>query len=186
MATVVCPQCNKDDLIQKVSAVVASGISTGNFSGPMGGTAYIDGKSGGMSGYTHLSGQSITELAKVIAAPLEPIKPKGIGLLWLLLILAPFFVANIIHSLSGETLPALSAAGGIVTFLYLLYWLYEKNKKKIDAAKLQYSVDKISWEKAFAIWNRLYYCHRNGIVFDPDTGKTCEPANIKNFIYEQS
>jgi len=65
-----CPIDNKDDSIQKVSAVVASGRSTGTFSGPTGGTVSYDGKSGSVSGYSSLSGSSTSHLAQLLAHPL--------------------------------------------------------------------------------------------------------------------
>ena len=80
-----CPIDNKDDSIQKVSAVVASGQSSGTFSGPTGGTVSYDGKTGSVSGYSSLSGSSISNLAQLLGHPREPNKPVGFGLAWLYL-----------------------------------------------------------------------------------------------------
>jgi hypothetical protein len=54
MATIVCPECEKDDMIQKVSAMYSSGIST------------------------------FTPLAQKLAPPAEPQKPSPIGCMTIL------------------------------------------------------------------------------------------------------
>ena len=72
MPTIVCPQCENDSSIQRVSAVVADGTSTGSFSGPSGALTYSDGKVGSASGYTYLSGEAITNLASMLNLSPEP------------------------------------------------------------------------------------------------------------------
>jgi len=86
MPAIVCPHCNKDDAIQKVSAIVDAGISSGSYSGPSTSHVSIDGKSGTSYGYSFLSGSGMTELARQFIPPSEPRKPvkkTGCGfLLW--------------------------------------------------------------------------------------------------------
>ncbi len=65
----ICPVCGKDDAIQLVSAVVASGQATGTFSGPSGGVAYVGGKWGSVNGYTTLRGGTTSQLAQLLAPP---------------------------------------------------------------------------------------------------------------------
>jgi hypothetical protein len=52
--SIVCPVCGKNDAIQKVSGVVASGQASGTFSGPTGGVVNVDGKWGTTGSYTSL------------------------------------------------------------------------------------------------------------------------------------
>lgn len=81
-----CPICQKDDAIQRVVAVVQSGRSSGTYSGPSGGVAYSDGKWGSVSGYSTLSGSTVSDLAKSLVPPQEP-QRGSLGLifwLWLL------------------------------------------------------------------------------------------------------
>jgi len=54
----LCLVCGKDDVIQKVSAVVSGGQVPGTFSGPTGGLAHVGGKLGAVGGYTTLSGRT--------------------------------------------------------------------------------------------------------------------------------
>ncbi|MCL4530405.1 MAG: hypothetical protein M1282_13455 [Chloroflexi bacterium] len=218
MSTIVCPQCNKDDAIQKVSAVVAGGTSTGNFSGPSGGSLYMDGKSGTVSSYAHLSGQSTTNLANTIAAPIkpkEPVGPRGFGLWWLILwypalyaitlpgILLAFPGAGLIAwgSSNNTTVGKISMGIGIIIAIigfvfgcmlgsrfvkYVNNWKVKRDIPRYETEISQWKIDTEKWNSAMQTWNRLYYCHRNGIIFDSETGKTCEPANINKYIYDQS
>ena len=44
--------------------------------------------------------------------------------------------------------------------------------------------EKISrWEKAADRWEKLFYCRRCGIVFDPASGEHCLPRELNDFIY---
>ena len=74
MPTIVCPQCNKDDAIQKVSAVVAEGVS---------------------------SAGSSTNLAKTLNIPPEPQKPLLFSYLGIAFIAVGFI--TIIVNINGPT-----------------------------------------------------------------------------------
>ena len=197
---------------------MAGGTSTGSFSGPTGGTAYVDGKTGSVSGYARLSGHSVTDLAKQLTSPPEPQKPdepRGFGLWWLILWVPAFYAiaipADLLmfpggflatwgasnDSIIGKIAMIIGIPLGILGFVVgLKYgWKFVKyvNNQKVKgdiprykAEMAQWKIDQAQWDSAVQVWNRLYYCHRNGTIFDPETGKTCDPANIKDFIYEQS
>lgn len=70
--SILCPIDGKDDAIQKVSAIVLSGTSTGTDSGPTGGVAHVGGKWGTVRGYSTLSGQTRSDLASTLALPPKP------------------------------------------------------------------------------------------------------------------
>ena len=76
MSTNTCPICNKDDAIQKVSALVTGGRSSGTFSGPSGGSTYVGGEWVYVSGHATLSGSSETDLARLLASPPSPKQPN--------------------------------------------------------------------------------------------------------------
>ena len=164
----LCPVCGKDDAIQKVSAIVASGRASGTLSGPSGGAAYVGGKWGITGGYTTLSGSMATELAQKLAPPSEPSRGRGV--------LASLFIGGgifeIVIALSTEEIWILPI--GIVTIAIgaILLILYFKEKPKIEER----------FVKAKSKWARLYYCFRDDIVFDPQTGETCHPDNLGKFL----
>ncbi len=197
----LCPICNKDDSIQKVSVIVSAGKASGTFSGPSGGVAYIDGKWGTVGGYTTLSGSTMSELAKLLSPPPAPNSPKGytclewIGLLFVAMILIPF-VSGVLIIVSEASMTVLGVfpndpdttdvIGGfiflIIAFVVIAF-LVSLNQKRLAASEKRYAIEKHTWNLAMQRWNRLYFCQRDGIVFDPETGETCDPSNIQNFLY---
>ena len=78
MSNIFCPQCNKDDAIQKISAIVDAGKSSESYSGPSTSHVSVDGKSGTSYGYSYLTGSSAADLAKLLTPPSTPYKP-GVG-----------------------------------------------------------------------------------------------------------
>jgi len=209
---IVCSQCNKDDAIQKVSAVVAGGQASGSFSGYSGGAVNIDGKWGSTSSYTTLGGTSASDLARTLAPPPEPRKQSpGIsaagcigallafpiaGSCFILMYGIPMAILALVNFASSpsssDSINFISGVGSVFIFLcfcLVLFWilLREANKEKDKRVKeidIKFAVEKSSWEKAMVRWNRLYYCHRDGIVFDTENGETCQPTQMKEFVYK--
>jgi hypothetical protein len=183
-----CPICNKDDAIQKLSVIVASGKSSGTFSGPSGGAAYVDGKLVPMGGYSTLSGSTISDLAKRLTPPSEPQKYKGLGCGLGSLIAIVTFLGLIAASGLGFLLFNVVGGfiflfGGFVIYMLVLNALNKKSRKRDEAA---YLFEKPRWDVAISRWNRSYFCHRDGIVFDPDTQETCQPDDLSGFLYSPS
>ena len=75
----VCPQCGKDDMVQKVSSIFSSGIASSQYSGPTGGLGVPvgSGKPFIVGGYTKLKGTSQTELSRKLAPPQRPKRPNN-------------------------------------------------------------------------------------------------------------
>ena len=196
----VCPIDNKDDAIQKVSAVVASGQSTGTFSGPTGGAVSYDGKLGSVSGYSSLSGSSTSNLAQLLSPPSKPNKPVGFGFAWLYLWIVvvtlgtvigfiPMMIVMGIGSLLGAGVEnpfvmIFSIISQWVGIIIVLGWLIFKDRQKKAKNEVVYLKEKLIWERAMAKWNRLYYCHKHDIVFDPENGETHTPTSLKEFLYQ--
>ena len=117
MPTIICPQCENDSSIQRVSAVVAGGVSTGSFSGPTTAITYSDGKIGNAGGYTHISGGTSTNLAKILDLPQEPkIRPISVGDIAIFYVVAAliFFCLLILVGISNGTDQAMWATGWII------------------------------------------------------------------------
>lgn len=193
-----CPIDNKDDTIQKVSAVVASGQSTGTFSGPTGGTVSYEGKVGSVTGHTTLSGNSTSQLAILLAPPKKPQEESYSCFLTLLawfMILAGggelyVYFANLL--MSGR-FSGILGLGGIFDFvLFIIFgaivWggfkLLNARKAHMNKEKERVQQNKPIWETAMKKWDRLYYCHKHDIVFDPENGETCPSNSLKEFLYK--
>jgi fumarate reductase subunit D len=200
--TDICPVCNKNDVVERVSTLVANGESIGRFSGPSSGSVNVGGKSHSVDGYATLSGSSITALAKSLKPPEEPTR-SGLGILfWLAAVatglwtclVAPLALLGVLGLLGGLVSKDTSEAGlsflytgiGLVCLLplwvitFIIYYVARRNKIQSEA---DYAYQKPRWDAAMIKWNRLYFCHRNGIVFDQN-GETCEPSQIKEFVYK--
>ncbi len=210
-----CPIDNKDDAIQKVSAVVSGGQSTGTFSGPTGGTVSYDGKTGSVSGYTTLSGTSTSRLAQLLAPPPPPIKPSGLGCWWILIwypimpflivfsALVPIMIITAIFSEFGEyvnsndfSIVSLTAKMAVFVFgvsTIIIFWISGRfwfrqfknyERRKIEREDIVYRKEKPKWDNAMRVWDRLYYCHKHDIVFDPENGEYCSPSTLNDFFYQ--
>jgi len=98
----------------------------------------------------------------------------------------PFHINNIFIILAAIIGTLVFVIGALVG----LWLIYRKattaEENNFLKAQDRYAGEIFAWRKAIERWNRLYYCHRNGIVFDPETNETCEPANIKIFVYQQA
>jgi hypothetical protein len=47
----------------------------------------------------------------------------------------------------------------------------------------QYELEYAAQQKALAVWNQLYYCHRDDIVFLPSTKYTAAPKDTISLCY---
>jgi len=200
-----CPLDNKDDAIQKVSAVVAGGIASGNFSGFTGGVVNVEGKSGNIGGYSTLTGETSSNLAKLLTPPSKPNQPSNtnIGIIILIFMVSTlvigfgggmlllsllFFMSRsegFIGVLLGGGFLFLAILAGVGLFL-LIRFIIRKDKEHQKIGWENYLADKSIWEIAMQKWNRLYYCHKHGIVFDPENGEYCEPPSLREFLLKSN
>ena len=168
MSAIVCPVDKKDDVIQRVSAVVSGGISSGNFSAPTTDTP----------GYTHMSGTATSKLAQMLDLP--PSAKKKNGIIWWMYILLFYGCVFVFVGLVTLDFQHIEEIGtSIISFIVgagLLY-LVRRNKKSRESEYL-----KPQWVAYKNQWDSLYYCHRHGIVFDPETEQSCEPSQLENFV----
>ncbi len=70
-------------------------------------------------------------------------------------------------------------AASVVGFVLLL--IADRYRK--SRGETRYALEKPAWDMAMQRWNRLYYCHRDGIVFDSETRETTQPQAIRQFVY---
>lgn len=189
----ICPVCQKDDAVQRLATLVAASQSSGTFSGPTGGIAYSDGKWGSVGGYTALNGSTSTNLAKLLAPPSKPSQNAATGscltVYGSIVIFAGIGIfMGVLFSGSNQNVSLLQRillsafGGGIFVILGLL--TIQSGSRKTKLATDQYSKKYEQWEKSILRWERLYFCHRDGIAFDPETKESFEPAQIQEYIYK--
>jgi hypothetical protein len=175
--TVVCPQCGKDDKIQKVSAVYSGGFSTAANNSPL--VAY---------GVEQRTITTITPLAQRLTPPAKP-KLTGcaatspVAILIVAVVLSLVLFCVLFPSLAWESSGNSGWANCI--FFALVFTLmmaigipigiYSVKKQK----ELQPQI--AMWEKAIQKWNEIYYCWRDDTLFDPSSGKSV-PSNMMNTL----
>jgi hypothetical protein len=200
----ICPECKKDDAIQRLSSVVSSGEASGSFSGPSVGITRVDGKWGTTGGYTTLSGTTMTELARKLTPPSEPRKSKlagaaypllGIGL-WGLSLIAVLGGASLpVIALLGSSVPPIGrpllCVAGVINVLIGIamiiggFLLIRQQGKAAEAARARYEAERQAWEEAMTKYDRSYYCFRDDVVFDAQTGESCDPDSLRSFLYSK-
>lgn len=75
---------------------------------------------------------------------------------------------------------AVIAVLGAAVMFYVFYirGLSDENAK----FQHDYLVVKEIWNKKMIQWEKLYYCYRNDIVFDPEAGKSAPPEQLESLI----
>jgi hypothetical protein len=169
-----CPLCNRVDNISKVSAVYSSGVSEGRYSGTA--ISYIapfSSKESSSIAVTPVSmgGFNITDLSRRLAPPPKPMYPSKV-LFVIFLILASFSFP--LCFLFGIGIPFFAI------FISLTIWQGIKNGNKTKEIKEYIPI----YEKAIVRWNKLYYCFRDDIVFDPETNVYVSADKIDDLIYK--
>lgn len=209
MKTIACPDCGKDDRIRKVSSIYSEGrtgtVFTGsstnvNVAAPVksGSKSYVGvGKSN-----TTITGMSQSGLSARLAPPQTPEK-KGMGCWWLvlmgggilgffapiqskrktqmgiafvvLLIFLPIFILQ--EGSISPIIPIIAFGASLAFYILYILGLVEENPRFEHDHQEEMQI----WNRKISQWDELYYCYRNDIVFDPDTGRSA-PANQLNSL----
>ena len=172
MTKIVCPECEKDDMVQKVSAIYSGGVSTTNYQQPVA----VQTDSGMIYGNVDKTAVSKTDLAKRLAPPTEP-QPQSAGCLFWMVIGCLFIGFMGLMVASGGDYTLLIGSIGVIGFCFYYYKSYYIPFNKMYKDKL-----KPEWDKAKQKWPDLYYCYRNDCVFDPSTGKSVPPERKSELL----
>ncbi len=198
----LCPVDKSSDSIQKVSSLVASGTATGNTTTNLVSLLAAPAAPrlrGGLDfwGWLLLIGCGLL----IAGGVLMFFTFLGIGLVGILgIFIAIYFI--IVQKQPTEFLlgqgegmafivliliiALLLSTGFIAGGIFGIRAIQKYHKKSKEEGNLVYEKALPLWESAKAKWERLYFCHRHGIVFDPETGETCEPGGLMNFLYKQA
>lgn len=174
----ICPVCGKDDVVQKVSSVVSNGISDGYYSRYSG-------------RYSHLHETSATNLARQLVPPSPPDKRPILGHCINALMLVGFtalclfiFLASISGFLEGPTDNTLISTSFVVTLASLVFTILTLNKIQVIIRQNKYEYPKRveEWQRQMAKYDRLYFCHRDDVVFDMESRRFTAPKNLLWFL----
>jgi hypothetical protein len=173
---VVCPRCRSSNQLQKVSAAVDEGTSTASY------------------GYRGISAQ--TQLARQLSMPERPVAVRtengtagcmGTGAVWLvigiiitIILGMTNFLANQLHRYMHDWPSAMKYAaiicviGFVITIIPVASIASRKSARELDRVK----AEQWAWDQMKLIWDRLYYCSRDGIVFPPNNTSNYTPAEL--------
>lgn len=165
----VCPKCGQSDKIEKVSAVVKSQVQ--------------------MRG----SGIQATALAAALAPPPEPeLKVRASGA-----IMGPqrksclgetgFWTNVVLLAGVGLLFTWWGLSDGVFSFtslfgialLVFAGFYYYSSQRKLQGAEAVHADATADWKRKMQMWDELYYCYRDDVVFNPRTGRSAAPSNIE-------
>lgn len=158
------PECPQPDAVQKVGIIVSEGESHGRV--------------GQMQSWPGYATYSQTALSAQLACPREHAnegKWDLEALFWITvgILVSGFAILSGIGGIIGS--PAsmqstsnytLGVIGAFAVGLGVGFWDIYTIRSKARKAR-EYTVSHEQWIKVVSIWERLYYCHRCGSVFDP-------------------
>jgi hypothetical protein len=159
-----CPRCHQAAHVQKVSAIVSSGISNIRLSGATVGATYDLTGSGGLgvgAAHTTLSGNQQSLLAQRLAPPVRP-EAKFLGYKWVFMTIVFVPIASLIGTVVNAKF------GGLVFAIGALIYVCVGAYKEWKAAKDCKHIEVPYWEKQMAKWKERYYCHHCDYTFTPD------------------
>jgi hypothetical protein len=171
-----CPLCHSIDAVTKVSSIVDGGSATSV-------GYHAAGRFSGMSVTT-----STTALADKLAPPSLPrfrVAAEGYNGCAVSLIILLGFVSGamgwlFMHFSSGD---ATNTLFGLVFLLSGFLLIASLIIGFIVVAVIRHK-KRPRWERAKAIWEQLYYCARNDVVFLPGTPQRCVPiSQISTLLY---
>lgn len=200
----VCPQCSRNDLIQKVSHIYSSGTANSSHTGWTSGLAYSRGGLANVSATTTTHGTSQTVLAQRLAPPsmpknphwfwyimpFVPIHPVQYILVWFAPIgktvkLLLFGICGILLAITTGTFrldiknpifPNFAAILALaIVVIYYVSLVWGTQRRKAKALPI--------WQKAMSRWEELYYCARDACVFEPETGEFTPVERTHELLY---
>jgi hypothetical protein len=175
---IICPQCGRDDMAQKVSGLYEAGLSTGTYRGTERAPLGIVPRA-----RETLTGTSQTVLSRKLSPPRHPqsntayILAGGGGGFLVLVILG---IALILSSRAFKVDTLLCLGGGLIPIgigigLVSAFWGYSSYQT--------YQAQMRTWSTALEVWNRLYYCSRNDCIFDPYTRQSAPTDRMDLLLY---
>lgn len=155
--SIACPRCGRVDRVQRVSAVVSAGISTG-----IGGTRQM-------------------LMSQRLAPPEQPMyrsPMRGFPLVLLVLALALGVAALLVPRWFAAVhlpLPALFLTPAVLALVWTLF------SSQRGRARVRWAMP--AWERAIARWYELYYCGRDDGVYLPGDNELVSVELMGTVLY---
>lgn len=165
-----CPLCNKDDQVRRVKSIFEVGVSdseTSTQGSHLSGFSFSGNSvifSGIASGIISLfsRGQSVSKLSSTLSPPPFPKKYPGP----ISSVISFLTVGLLIYFILVLLTPLEYNSNALIPISIFLIVLGIVNGKR-NLAKYERELELA--QKMYTIWDRLYYCQRDHLVFDPIT-----------------
>src|SRR3989440_9562061 len=149
----LCPVCHKADKVKKLEAAYNEGLE--RFAPPP------------------MPGKTVSVLRYMVFSMLI----VGICIFFIIVLVGSESFGPAAFSW-GELALVLLTLICIVTALILSYLAFTKVVRGDMEAQQRYA----AWDRAMQNWNRLRYCSRDDVVFDPLTGKTISQETLSSLL----
>ncbi len=188
---IICPIDKTNECIQRISILVSSTTNEGFSLGSNVGGFGTNNNRGLFTSLFSGFSKNTSNLARKLAPPPRPIKPGFPEKFYIgLALLLPFIGFDIYIFLSAQS-DKQSIPPGIIMIMILCTWpifaiangisVYKKNK-------IQYIELQNEWKQMIENWNKLYFCNKHGIIFNPSNETVYdieEFTNNKNDILKK-
>jgi hypothetical protein len=183
---VVCPICEKNDQLRKISSIVD--IDTHKISSHS--QTWVSSEYGEHFVDVRLTDAQQSELARKLALPPIPVKPAGftiahyvsqalLGIIfWVVIFFIVVCISLFIKRIPENIVILITILGFIVPVLFIV-----ASTLRYRSRRESYSVNKPIWDKAWFVWNRLYYCFRDNKIYDPETNETLDIQDLHEYIF---
>lgn len=186
-----CPKCGAADQIRKVSAICATdtSVSTSKSNTAAVGVT-LQGQIGIGGARTSTSGQQQTLLGHKLAPPSRPSQEHGSPRTggWFLTIVGGACILTPLLNFLSPTLSS-DAKTAVVVFPLLGAVLLVAGLRTLRIATANETTwranfeDRLAaWTRATEKWNRTYYCFRDDIVFDPESGDSAPVDSFATYL----
>lgn len=194
---VVCPKCQRSDMVQKVSAIVAQGTKVVQEEGGY----YPDADN--EQEFIPITFDSVVRipLARKLAPPAKPLQPKSNGcvaalimtrlgvVLVVSLIIAvlffcsyPFLAATYTQNNSlfiGILVLSIAIMGLTLLWAIRASWRQSRSTAEWNNS---YNARIRAWEVAYARWKQFYYCLRDDAVFIPGHSILMPVEQVQDYL----
>ncbi len=155
-----CPHCGQIDSVRKVSAIVSDGTSSSRYTGYGDGIGYSSHGMMVMDEIINLTGNSQTQLSRLLSPPIEPFYVSFTTMLK-----HPYGIFLIVLGLVGLVILPIVWFLGVAficgPILVFLSWGYASEKEEKSLV-----TEMPRWQRAISKWWQLYYCYRcDGVFF---------------------
>jgi len=178
--TPICPECQKNDKVFKVSQIYKESVTIFN---KKENHPALTGMFINKGENAALPNPYRTDFTRLFAPPTgrgEIIRAIHPDLIAGVLSIAGLYL---LYSAYTQQPSALLPSGIVLALVYIVYFIFRKNViQKYNLSQAESKEEVVSVEQAIFVWMKLYYCARDGLVIEPESGKQMPLDEMKKYL----